>query len=126
MNVQSQTTAWWTLGVRWLARLLAVGLVLFWGTFFVAHLSWFFTGEGLPPPEVFALQGLHLLLLVGLLAGWRWELAGGLLVLLASLTFFWFAAGSNFVLFAGVTSLPGLLWVGLSEVERRRRAAVTR
>lgn len=98
--------------IRWAARGLAVLLFLFWGQFFVMHLKeWFIDPDRLPPPRVFFIVGLHLALLVGYLAGWRWELAGALLVLAAAWSFFYFAAGPNFVLFASLSSLPALLWL---------------
>ena len=60
---------------RWAARILAAALVLFWGAFFVAHLAWFANPQQLPPPWVFLVVGLHFLMLVGLLVGWKWEFA---------------------------------------------------
>ena len=57
------------------------------------------------------MQGLHLLLLVGLLLAWKWELLGGALILAAALPFFWVTAGKNFALFASATGLPAVLWL---------------
>jgi hypothetical protein len=63
---------------RWTGRIL--------GSFFVLVLLAFAIGEGMPNPLS---QPLHVqlgflglgLLMVGLLAGWRWDLAGGLISL---------------------------------------------
>jgi hypothetical protein len=97
--------------LRWVARVWGTILLLFWGAFFVEHLGWFAHPRALPPPWVFALQGLHLAMLAGLVAAWRWEVAGGLLVVVSAVAFFAFTAGANFVPFAAVTGAPGVLWV---------------
>jgi hypothetical protein len=97
--------------LRWTGRILATLLFLFWGVFFVEHLiEWFVKPFPATPPAVVWLgQVEHLLLLLGLLALWRWEVAGGVLVIAASLVFFADKAGANFPLFFGVTALPAAL-----------------
>jgi hypothetical protein len=107
---------------RWAARISAAALVLFWGAFFVAHLAWFADPQRLPPPWVFVLVGLHFLMLVGLLVGWKWELAGAVVALASSVPFFAAAAGRNFPLFALVTAVPSALWLYCAWQERRWRA----
>lgn len=98
--------------LRWSARLVAVLLFLLWGAFFVEHTGDYFSHPGkLPPPWVLGLHGLHFALLVGLLIGWRWELAGGLLVVAATLTFFPMVAGVRAGWFIAVTIIPGILWL---------------
>jgi hypothetical protein len=64
-----------------------------------------------PPRPVLAALLLHLALLVSLVAGWRWELAGGAAVVVASIAFFTRVAGENASQFTLVTALPGLLWM---------------
>jgi hypothetical protein len=96
---------------RWVARGSGVVLFLFWGSFFVHHLSWFTDPDRWPPMWVFAFQGLHLLMLAGLVVGWRWELLGGALVLLPAAPFFVLAAGPNAPLFFAVTAVPAVLWL---------------
>src|SRR5262245_8030435 len=94
----------------WSGRLLAVGLVAFWGAFFVEHLEWFVhPGQGLPPVRVWLLQLVHLVLLAGLLMLIRWEIPGSILTVAAALVFFAAAAGPRFPLFFGVTILPVVL-----------------
>ena len=76
---------WILSGLRWSARvccgLLLVGMVLL-----------FLVGQGppnpfkQPPPVQIEFLGM-ILMLVGFLAGWRWEPAGGLLVLLGFAVF---------------------------------------
>ena len=64
----------WREALRWLARILAIGLFVFWGAFFLAHLQeWFFGDSGdLPPPRVWVGQFFHLLMLIGLaILVWR-------------------------------------------------------
>jgi hypothetical protein len=104
---------------RWAARLSAAALVLFWGAFFVAHLSWFADPQRLPPVWVFLLVGLHLLMLIGLLAGSRWELPGAALVIASSVPFFAAAAGRNFLWFSLVTAVPAVLWLYCAWQDRR-------
>jgi hypothetical protein len=116
----------WSVGVaRWAARISAVALVLFWGSFFVAHLSWFANPHQLPPPWVFLVVGLHFLMLVGLLVGWKWEVAGALLALASAVPFFAVAAGRNFPWFALVTAVPSVLWLYCAWRERGRRGPQT-
>jgi hypothetical protein len=96
--------------VRWIARLLGVCLLLFWGAFFVEHLEWFTHPGQWPPAKVIVLQFVHLVMLVGLVVGWKWELIGSIVVIASAVTFFSQAARANFLLFTSITSLPALLW----------------
>lgn len=103
--------------LRWIARLLAVGLFLFWGAFFVEHLrDWFVRPNPQSPPvSVWFAQFLHLLILVGLVAGVFWEFAGGILIIVASVLFFWDKAP----LFILPTILPGMMYLFCWYQERR-------
>jgi hypothetical protein len=109
--------------LRWPGRILAAVLFLFWGTFFVEHtIEWFVRPYPQTPPAfVWLGQGLHLLMLVGLVALWRWELAGSLMVIAAAFAFFVDKAGANFPLFFGVTVIPALLVLGAWWLEWKRR-----
>jgi len=104
----------------WSARVLAVLVFLFWGAFFLEHLSWFFKPFAewpsifkpvaeWPPARVWLLQLAHLAMLIGLLVLLRWELAGSALTIVSALVFFVSVAGSRFPLFFAVTSLPAIL-----------------
>jgi hypothetical protein len=109
--------------VSWSGRILAIGIFAVWGAFFVEHLEWFVhPTKGLPPAWVWLLQLVHLALLAGLLALIRWEVAGSLLTIAATLVFFVAAARGKFPLFFGVTVLPAVL-VLLGRLLRLRAAA---
>lgn len=97
--------------IRWLARVLAVCIFLFWGGFFVGHLQeWFIQPfPQLPPLKVCVGQVLHFLLLAGLLVALRWEAVGSTLVIVASFAFLYGRTGSRFPVFFGMTVLPVLL-----------------
>jgi hypothetical protein len=123
MNATRMSPGRLVVTLRWVARGLATALLLFWGAFFVAHLSWFAQPDQLPPLWVFLTMGLHLLMLAGLLVGWRWEVPGALLVLAAAVPFFWVSAGPNFFLFTAVTSLPAVLWLTAGLAEWRGKTA---
>jgi hypothetical protein len=105
--------------LRWAARSLAFALLVFWGAFFVEHLAWFTRPGRLPPPWAILVQGLHGMMLVGLLAGWRWEVPGALLVLAGAVSFFWAAAGANFFLVTAFTCSPAVLLLTVHLAERR-------
>jgi hypothetical protein len=96
--------------IRRTARALGLGLFLFWGAFLVEHLQWFLGGPGANPPlRVWALQTVHLLMLVGFIVAWKHELFGSILTISGALAFFVSAAGRNFFLFLPVTIAPALL-----------------
>jgi hypothetical protein len=84
-------------------------------------LAWFADPQRFPPVRVFLLVGLHFLMLVGLLAGWKWELAGAVVTLASSVPFFAATAGRNFLYFALVTAVPSALWFYCAWQDRRWR-----
>jgi len=108
--------------LTWVARGLAVLVFLFWGAFFVEHLNeWFIAPRPrTPPASVWIGQFLHLLVLAGLLVALRWPRLGAALVVGAALAFFP-RAGDNYLLFAGLTSLPALLLLGCWYLRREER-----
>jgi hypothetical protein len=110
--------------VCWSGRILGLGLLVVWGTFFVEHLEWFLhPAKGLPPVWVWAAQLAHLTFLVGLAALWRWPVVGSVLTIVGSLSFFGglaisqAAAGQRYLsllaLFA-VTIIPALMALACS------------
>lgn len=103
-------SVWITL-LWWSARILATGLFLFWGAFFLDHFQeWFLhPAPGLPPARVWLLQLAHFAMLIGLVLMLRWELPGSALTVVAALAFFIPVAGSRAPLFVAVTILPAAL-----------------
>jgi hypothetical protein len=103
--------------VRWLARVLAIVLFFFWGAFFIEHLwAWFIRPlPETPPLKIWLAQLLHLLILVGLLAGIKSEREGSTLVIVASVLFLWDKAP----LFILPTILPGMMCLFCWYQERR-------
>lgn len=103
---------------RWAARALGLAMFLGWGSFAVYHFfEWFTNPQVWPPAWVFGVYALHLLMLAGFVAAWRWERAGALATIAASVAFFYFAAGPNFLLFTAVNAVPCVLWLLASTLE---------
>ena len=105
--------------VRWIARLMALGLFIFWGLFFLEHSwEWFIRPyPQAPPPNIWVGQALHFLILAGLLIGFRWELVGGLLVVIASVLFF----ADKAPLFILPTIAPAILYLYCWHKDRAER-----
>ncbi len=106
--------------VCWTGRVLALGLFLFWGAFFVEHLQeWFMHPfKGFPPVWVCLAQLAHLTILIGLVTLWRWQATGSVITILGSLSFFGGLAISqaiagkqylSFLAFLTFTIIPALL-----------------
>lgn len=79
-----------SLALRWTARVSAALLVVFWGAFFVSHLSEWFIAPAVswPPPGVWVAMALHGAMILGLLTLLRWELFGAALTTIATLGFY--------------------------------------
>jgi hypothetical protein len=95
--------------VRWAARVLALATFLFWSWFYVGQVQeWIVQPVSQTPlMNVWAGQTLYLLFLAGLLIGFKWELAGGLLVTGAALTLF----ADTEPLFIPLATIPGVLYI---------------
>ena len=109
--------------VCWTARILALALFFLWGAFFVEHLrEWFMhPAQGFPPVWVWLAQLAHLAVLVGLIALWRWQLAGSLITIVAATLFFGGLAISTgiaghrylpLLAFLTITIIPAVLTLG--------------
>jgi hypothetical protein len=96
------TILWWS------SRLLATGLFVFWGAFFLEHVQeWFLhPALGFPPMKVWLLQIAHLAMLIGLVLLLRWELLGSAVTVIAALAFFIPVAGSRAPWFLAATFVP--------------------
>jgi hypothetical protein len=109
---------------RWTARII--------GTLFVAMFVMFAIGEGMPgprtmfpwpPTSVTVYSVAFLLILTGFLAGWRWEIAGGIMATIGSLLLvgaaaYWQARFSVVVLL--VLLVPGPLYLASAMLRRYR------
>lgn len=75
---------------KWSGRATALLLFLFWGAFFVEHLTeWFLRGDGrYPPAWVWGQQFFHFVMLVGLGMMLRWEKAGAVVMAIGTVAFF--------------------------------------
>ncbi|MHC1736551.1 MAG: hypothetical protein AB9882_00920 [Ignavibacteriaceae bacterium] len=100
--------------IRLLAIVLNIAVFVFWGAFFIEHVSYFFSGAGTPPAEVRFIQFYHFLFLAGLLLTIKWNYPGALLSLISSLFFFRQAAGENFLIFFLLSNIGSLLWFGIA------------
>jgi hypothetical protein len=110
----------------WAARILVIGVFLLWGAFFVEHLrEWFIAPRPrVPPVRVYVFQGLHLLLLLGLLGSLRWARVGLVWVTIAACAFFLPVAGAKALLFVGLTILPVLLVVVFDYLKRANKPPI--
>jgi hypothetical protein len=75
---------------KWAGRVTALLVFLFWGAFFIEHLSeWFLRGDGrYPPPRVWAGQGLHFCVLAGLAMMLKWDRLGAVVTVVSTAAFF--------------------------------------
>jgi len=103
--------------LRWTARILTIPIFLFWGAFFLEHMSWFSNPSHLPPWHVFLTVGFHGLILVGLALSWKWEIPGSVITIVAAALFFAKAAGPNFIIFTALTSIPSILFIVLKYID---------
>lgn len=115
----------WVTILRWVARIWSVGLVLFWGAFLAEHVSeWLIRPDRWPPAWVVLTVAAHAATVAGLLAGWRWELAGGSVALAGAILFLAGKAQASIApLLMMVTIAPAAIWLVLGGYERGLRAA---
>ena len=100
--------------LRWLGRVLAVVMLLFWGGFFLEHLwEWFMKPlPKTPPAKVWLGQLLHLALLVSYLVAIKWDMLGSCLILCTAALFFTsigITLTVDIAIYLALTVLPGIL-----------------
>ena len=105
---------------RWTARVI--------GTLLVLLIVVIGIGEGMPnpftqPPAVQAGFLALALLMIGILAGWRWELAGGV-ISMAGWCLFLASVKCRLTCFVWALALPGVLYV-ISALLRRCKKGQT-
>lgn len=104
---------------RWTARIL--------GTLLVILVLVIAIGEGVPNPFAFPLNiqlGFLALamIVIGILAGWRWELSGGLLATAGWCLFVGSVAGAKGPnLFFCLLALPGILYLASAGLRRHSK-----
>ena len=88
------------------ARGASLALLVYWGAFFVEHLTWFRDPGAWPTPEVWLAQGLHLLLLFGYPLALFWGRLGSALIVIGAVAFFGLTGGLNALPFVLLSLLP--------------------
>lgn len=106
--------------VQLLARAIGTLTFLFFGTFFVEHLSWFKDVSNLPPTRVIIMQAAHLLFLVGYLAAFKWETVGGALIVVGTGVFFGMMGERDIVWLFVIAVSPGLLYLITAWLRREK------
>ena len=104
---------------RWTARLI--------GTLMVLLIIVIAIGEGMPnpftqPPAVQIGFLALAMILIGILAGWRWELAGGILSLAGWCLFVGSVVGAKRLnVFISLLALPGILYLISAWLRRQNK-----
>jgi hypothetical protein len=107
---------------KWLGRSTALLLLLFWGMFFVEHLSeWFLRADGrYPPAWVWVQQGFHFVMLAGLAMMLKWEKSGALVMAVGTTAFFGGIGFRGFPWMALINLVPigcfSIYWLAESSV----------
>jgi hypothetical protein len=102
---------WLTPTIRWTARIWGAAVALVVLAFFVEHVGWLSGGQQ-PPTSVAIALGFHLLLLIGLVIAWRWEVLGASLALAGGVGFTVTVGGGWRLLpIMCAISIPAVLWL---------------
>jgi hypothetical protein len=93
---------------KWAGRVTALLLFLFWGAFFIEHLSeWFLRGGGqYPPPRVWVGQALHFVILAGLALMLKWDRLGTMVMLAGTIAFLSWIRMPTFPIFSLINLVP--------------------
>ena len=93
---------------KWGGRLAALLLFLFWGAFFIEHLTgWFLSGGSRSlPPQVWVGQILHFAMLAGLGMMLKWDKPGALVMAISTAAFFAWIHPHTFPLIALINLVP--------------------
>jgi hypothetical protein len=124
MDRGRETLQWRLAIVRWTARLWGLAVSLAALAFFIEHLGWY-GGAPFPPLSVTIATAFHLVTIIGLVAGWRWEVEGACTALVGAAGFVLAAGGGwRFVPILGVVAVPAILWLSLAWLLRGRHDGV--
>lgn len=102
---------------KWVGQILALLLALVWGLFFLEHMAWFVEVDK-PPLEIWLRQGVHFIMLIGLLLTLKHRLTGSLMAAGAAILFFSpFIPYQDGITYIVITSLPAIcfglaFWLG--------------
>jgi dolichyl-phosphate-mannose--protein O-mannosyl transferase len=93
---------------KWGGRLVALLLLLFWGAFFVEHVSeWFLRPDGrYPPTRVWVSMAMHFGILAGCALMLKWDRLGTVIMLAASVAFFSLIGMRSFPYISLINLLP--------------------
>lgn len=106
---------------RVIAKAMSIVLFLFWGSFFIEHVSWFASVPSkVPPLTVWLLTLLHFLLLVSYIISLRWERSGCAGIVICSALFFSLTARYNALPFIIVSISPAMVFFYLWRIEKRK------
>jgi len=112
MALSSSTQSILTFTGKWGGRAAAVLLFLFWGAFFVEHLSeWFISAGGhYPPAWVWLQMFAHFAMLAGLALMVKWDRLGSLVLAIATVGFFGGIGLRSFPYIALLNLIPVVLF----------------
>jgi hypothetical protein len=93
-----------------IGKLISTILLIFWSSFFIEHLSWFFQESSSPPLAVYIISFFQFMLLAGYLIYLKWELTGSIIIYVSATIFLSQTANKNFFLFWIISILPALIF----------------
>ena len=115
---------WVSWGLLWSGRAVATLLAIFWGVFFLEHLSEWYVHRGtsaFPPPWVTMAMVAHFGMIVGLLLMVRWRLWGALVTVAATAAFFYPTLVHAKPAWLVMINLAPVLLIALASMPRPRR-----
>lgn len=131
MDSDETSSTWWISAVRWTARVMSLGLAGLLLVFFFGEGGWnLLISVARAPlvPEHIMTIALFFVAVPGLLAAWKWEIAGGVAVLVGAGVFHavdWVVSGSfpdfPFTLFF----VAGLLYLAAGSASHLRQGRDT-
>ena len=105
------------------ARVWAALLFLSWGFGFLGNFVWLSKpGETMPAVSWWRMV-LQLSFLVGLGVGYRWEIAGAIVILVTSPLYLLFSGpGPDGLAYVVLTAIPAVIWLACGMIESRKDA----
>lgn len=112
--------------LKWIGRIFAGLLFLFWGAFFIEHLfEWFMhPDQGLPPAWVWVGQILHFTMIIGLAIMIKWYLLGAIVTTIGTVAFFLSIGYKGFPFIAILNAIPIALMSMNWLINKRSRADI--